>query len=274
MAPNHPGDCGAADLYSWLGSPAIVVVDCSHAGHVLRAMLQAALRAELKRAGGGAEPEPEPALGSGSRAAAGSQPEAGTGSAVGPQQLLVLAACGADELLPMSPAYPADVFTACLTTPIKMALRCAAAAPRGARSLGAQWPSSPRVEWHVPAAAAAAVEREDHQGGPVIARCRHVKPSPRPRGGGPFQSQHTSLRRCVHRCVHSHLDHPHTVNTTAHDGLHHLRGCGFGSQVAHRQPDAHPGHHGRRPRRAPGPADRPQGRLKEMMQPCPTPPTA
>lgn len=35
---------------------------------------------------------------------------------------IVLAACGAEEALPQSPELPADCFTACLTTPIKMAL--------------------------------------------------------------------------------------------------------------------------------------------------------
>ena len=34
-----------------------------------------------------------------------------------------LAACGSSELLPMNPELPADLFTACLTTPIKVALR-------------------------------------------------------------------------------------------------------------------------------------------------------
>ena len=34
-----------------------------------------------------------------------------------------LAACGPNELLPMNPDLPADLFTACLTTPIKIALR-------------------------------------------------------------------------------------------------------------------------------------------------------
>ena len=34
-----------------------------------------------------------------------------------------LAACGASELLPMNPELPADLFTSCLTTPIKIALR-------------------------------------------------------------------------------------------------------------------------------------------------------
>lgn len=34
-----------------------------------------------------------------------------------------LAACEAHELLPMLPDLPADLFTSCLTTPIKIALR-------------------------------------------------------------------------------------------------------------------------------------------------------
>ena len=34
-----------------------------------------------------------------------------------------LAACQSNELLPMLPQLPADLFTACLTTPIKVGLR-------------------------------------------------------------------------------------------------------------------------------------------------------
>jgi regulator-associated protein of mTOR len=39
------------------------------------------------------------------------------------KEVIVLAACSANELLPQNPDLPADVFTACLTTPIKVALR-------------------------------------------------------------------------------------------------------------------------------------------------------
>ena len=35
---------------------------------------------------------------------------------------ILLAACGAKEILPMNPKLPADLFSACLTTPIKTAL--------------------------------------------------------------------------------------------------------------------------------------------------------
>lgn len=37
--------------------------------------------------------------------------------------IVVLAACGANEVLPQDPEFPADLFTSCLTTPLKMALR-------------------------------------------------------------------------------------------------------------------------------------------------------
>lgn len=36
------------------------------------------------------------------------------------KEVIALGACQAHELLPQSPDLPADVFTACLTTPIKV----------------------------------------------------------------------------------------------------------------------------------------------------------
>ena len=36
------------------------------------------------------------------------------------KECILLAACGANEMLPQNPDLPADVFTACLTTPIKV----------------------------------------------------------------------------------------------------------------------------------------------------------
>lgn len=36
------------------------------------------------------------------------------------KEAILLAACGEMEVLPQSPEIPADVFTACLTTPIKV----------------------------------------------------------------------------------------------------------------------------------------------------------
>lgn len=39
------------------------------------------------------------------------------------KEVILLAACGANEVLPQTPDLPADVFTACLTTPIKAGLK-------------------------------------------------------------------------------------------------------------------------------------------------------
>lgn len=40
------------------------------------------------------------------------------------REVILLAACSAGEVLPQTPDLPADVFTACLTTPIKVPSRC------------------------------------------------------------------------------------------------------------------------------------------------------
>lgn len=36
---------------------------------------------------------------------------------------ILFGACAADQILPMNPELPADLFTCCLTTPIKMSLK-------------------------------------------------------------------------------------------------------------------------------------------------------
>ena len=41
----------------------------------------------------------------------------------GVKEAILLAACSSKQLLPMNPELPADLFTSCLTTPIKTALR-------------------------------------------------------------------------------------------------------------------------------------------------------
>ena len=57
---------------------------------------------------------------------AGGQSQTGAAELPPPPSLrncIQLAACSKDQLLPMNPDLPADLFTACLTTPIKVALR-------------------------------------------------------------------------------------------------------------------------------------------------------
>ncbi|XP_048235916.1 regulatory-associated protein of TOR 1 isoform X3 [Ricinus communis] len=81
-----------SDLDSWLKTPSIYVFDCSAAGMVVNAFL------ELHDWNSSSS----------------------TGSV---KDCILLAACEAHETLPQSAEFPADVFTSCLTTPIKMALR-------------------------------------------------------------------------------------------------------------------------------------------------------
>ncbi|XP_068667968.1 regulatory-associated protein of TOR 2-like isoform X2 [Aristolochia californica] len=74
------------DLDSWLKSPSIYVFDCSAAGMIVSAFNERLDPSSMK-------------------------------------DCILLAACEAHETLPQSAEFPADVFTSCLTTPIKMALQ-------------------------------------------------------------------------------------------------------------------------------------------------------
>ncbi|KAG0001089.1 hypothetical protein BGZ65_003807 [Modicella reniformis] len=93
------------DLQSWLGSPCIYVYDCSAAGNILISFNRFAEKRDLDAA-----------------KQAGSQPP-GTIPSPPLRDCIQLAACGPDDTLPMNPDLPADIFTACLTTPIEIALR-------------------------------------------------------------------------------------------------------------------------------------------------------
>lgn len=95
------------DLQTWMGAPSIYVYDCSSAGIIVDSFKQFAIQHE-------SEYEQN----------AGQQKSNNT--AVQPpsfKNCIQLAACSADQVLPMNPDLPADLFTACLTTPIKVALR-------------------------------------------------------------------------------------------------------------------------------------------------------
>ncbi|WOG96096.1 hypothetical protein DCAR_0415426 [Daucus carota subsp. sativus] len=83
-----------SELDSWLKTPSIYVFDCSAAGMIVNAFI------ELQ--------DWTP-----------TSPSAGTPA----RDCILLAACEAHETLPQSVEFPADIFTSCLTTPIKMALR-------------------------------------------------------------------------------------------------------------------------------------------------------
>ncbi|CAF0938037.1 unnamed protein product [Adineta ricciae] len=108
------------DLQKWISSPSIYVFDCSHAGVVLNLFVKFAeqinnepeegrrnvLQTALPSIPGHLTPQIPPLL-----------------TAPSPLHDILLGACSENELLPMNPELPADLFTSCLTTPIKIALR-------------------------------------------------------------------------------------------------------------------------------------------------------
>jgi regulatory associated protein of mTOR len=87
------------DFMGYLGTPCLYVWDCSAAGHIIDAFKRFAEQRDTEAA----------ALDN------------------APKTMYIdcihLAACQADETLPLNPDLPADLFTSCLTTPIDMALR-------------------------------------------------------------------------------------------------------------------------------------------------------
>ncbi|CAO3644478.1 unnamed protein product [Mucor hiemalis] len=93
------------DLQSWLGSPVIYVWDCSSAGNIINAFNRFAEQRDSEA----------------QRMAQQHQSTSNTQASW--KDSIQLAACGPSETLPMNPDLPADVFTACLTTPIEMSLR-------------------------------------------------------------------------------------------------------------------------------------------------------
>ncbi|CRK27029.1 hypothetical protein BN1708_004251, partial [Verticillium longisporum] len=90
------------DLQHWLQAPTIFVWDCSEAGNILNNYHRFVEKHEQE--------EDEQAARDSNYEKTAFQP------------YIHLAACGVKENLPTNPLLPADLFTACLTTPIEMAL--------------------------------------------------------------------------------------------------------------------------------------------------------
>jgi regulator-associated protein of mTOR len=90
------------DFQNWIGSPCILVWDCSGAGNILHGFTKFGQRRDedVKALGNRMDTEYVPYMNS-----------------------VQLASCKADETLPNAPELPADLFTSCLTSPIETALR-------------------------------------------------------------------------------------------------------------------------------------------------------
>ncbi|KAF2485970.1 raptor N-terminal caspase like domain-containing protein [Neohortaea acidophila] len=91
------------DLQDWVGAPGLWVWDCSAAGGIIDGFLQAT---EKHMSNQNAASE---------RNASAQQ--------IRWDEVMHLAACRENEVLPTNPDLPADIFTACLTSPIMMAVR-------------------------------------------------------------------------------------------------------------------------------------------------------
>mmetsp|Transcript_3259 Transcript_3259/g.5075 ORF Transcript_3259/g.5075 Transcript_3259/m.5075 type:complete len:1600 (-) Transcript_3259:102-4901(-) len=116
------------ELRGWLGEPSIFVLDCSGAGALLPHFRDPLHHSSDNKssqdiyAGNREGTDRQSSLSNvdSDRTNGG----AGKPNASAPDSsCIVLAACQADEILPVDPQYPADIFTACLTTPIPIALR-------------------------------------------------------------------------------------------------------------------------------------------------------
>lgn len=89
------------EIQSWVGSPCIYIWECSAAGNLLDNFIKFAERRDQDAFSQNPSPDNyAPFLDS-----------------------IQLAACKANETLPMCPELPADLFTSCLTSPMEIALR-------------------------------------------------------------------------------------------------------------------------------------------------------
>ena len=100
-------------LESWVGSPAVLVLDCSNAEGPIREYIVASAMRKSRETRNAALAH-----------YADTVKNAGTIPLVAEPSLNVIlfGACSQGESLPLNPGYPADIFTACMTTPLRMAI--------------------------------------------------------------------------------------------------------------------------------------------------------
>ncbi|KAG5421904.1 KOG1 [Candida metapsilosis] len=92
------------DLQTWLGAPVIFVYDCNSAGNIVhnfKKFVQKRIDDDNEGNHDASAPSPTSAY----------------------LDCIQLAACKSNELLPMSPDLPADLFTCCLTCPIDISIK-------------------------------------------------------------------------------------------------------------------------------------------------------
>ena len=100
-------------LESWVGSPAVLVLDCSNAEVPIREYIVASAMRKSRETRNAALAHYADTI-----------KNTGTIPLVAEPSLNVIlfGACSQGECLPLNPGYPADIFTACMTTPLRMAI--------------------------------------------------------------------------------------------------------------------------------------------------------
>lgn len=116
-----------AEVVAWLGSPTIMVWDCSAAGNIVTKVQEFGIKRDADLAREAANPTPPPAPAT-SGLPGGTEPPPPPDPrpqipTVPFRETIQLGACLGHETLPMNPDLPADLFTCCLTSPIEIALR-------------------------------------------------------------------------------------------------------------------------------------------------------
>jgi len=100
-----------SDILLHVEAPSIFVWDCSAAGNIVSKLEEASIETLAS-----AIAPPPPIV-------PGQPPKVRPSPHVPWREVLQLGACASDQILPMNPDLPADLFTSCLTSPIEMALR-------------------------------------------------------------------------------------------------------------------------------------------------------
>ena len=123
------------DLQTWMAAPSIYVWDCSNAGVIVNSFNNFAEQHEMEQAATlqqtGSNRGSSPSINSTTSTLLANN-KAGAEAATTHHSFkncIQLAACSADQILPMNPDLPADLFTSCLTTPVKTALKWFAMRP-------------------------------------------------------------------------------------------------------------------------------------------------
>lgn len=120
----HYTPVAVSDVKSWLGDPAIYVLDCSAAALLIPHLVDTTATFETELSVNSDVTSPNGFYRSNSTQLNGSAFSlASTQGNSSDSSTVVLAACKGNEQLPFHPNYPADIFTSCLTTPVTIATR-------------------------------------------------------------------------------------------------------------------------------------------------------